>query len=132
MDPTTINTYVTIGGIIITVASVWFTWYLGRRRLRTDRINEVMTRYVNYHFAANPPSKAESPAGVFMKSGAFTLSQDEYEECVAKIVESGFPDPSDLFFKNVDSIKRAKEMGLNLNKSGDRFRLFVEEWKKNN
>lgn len=113
MGSTEINSWITLIGIVVTVGSIWATWALSRSDRRERRIEDVASRFIGLRLSER--RSHTDPLSQFLTAGALALSADELEECSARLVKAGQPNPLDNpLLKNPCILRRASEQHVNL------------------
>ncbi len=128
MSSTTVNSWITIIGIAITVASVWITWWLSSSQRRERRIREVASRYIELRLAVAPPRTTDGALKTFLAAGALGLSQSEMAECALQLVKSGQGDPlQHPSLKQQDVIRRALDKHVDFDNWASRTAFLISE-----
>lgn len=129
IDATGLNTFVTVAGIFITVASIWTTWYIGDRGRRTDRIHRVVAEFIRIRQTDGVKPSLEH----FIAAGATVLSQSEMEAAGLLIRDAGFPDPmSDPNFHSKGLIAEAKRQGVDFGNFTSRVSFLISKLPRQN
>ena len=114
MGSTEVNSWITLAGILVTLVSIWSTWWLGRQDVSARRIQDVVSRFVEIN-TQRDSSVMAAPLKEFIAAGALALKQKEMETAAAMIVKAGFPSPFDSpDFKDGDVLRRAVAEGVDL------------------